>query len=226
MRPGTKGSMIRLAAALSCLVTVACGERAACAQSSSRSGDHPIPPSLRKQLKEANERFTFRDKPINPLAVHDLLPWLSDKLPGPVAIDVAGTYGSNRYSGPYTTAKDGTVSVDLKEPGRSSAGGAAYAGYFKYRHLGMLANGIQVLRTWENAGGSGLFNSLLLVRFVVDDEYTGDGSRRYRLVLWQVGEYTLGDRYGGAIELQARANSIRIGADGKNVKKPRVWHLE
>lgn len=226
MRPLTRGSVIRLAAVLSCLVTGACSSFAARAQSSARRTDHPIPPSLRKQLKEANEQFTFRGKPINPLAVHDLLPWFSDKLPGPVAIDVAGTFGSNRYSGPYTTAKDGTVSIDLKEPGRSSAGDAAYAGYFKYQRLGRLANGIQVLRTWENAGGSGLFNSLLLARFVVDYEYAGDGSRRYRLVLWQVGESVLGDRYGGAIELQARANSIRIGADGRNVKKPRVLHLE
>jgi hypothetical protein len=226
MSPVTRRIIIRWVTALLWLVVATCSERDARAQTTHRKGNHAIPASLREQLKEANEHFSFRGKPINPLAVHELLPWLSDKLPGPVAIDIAGTYGSNRYAGQYTKEKDGTVSIDLKDPDRSSAGDAATAGYLRYKRLGVLANGIHVLRTWENAGGSGLFNSLLLVRFVVDYEYTGDGSRRYRLVLWRVGECTLGDRYGGSIEVRSQANSIRIGADGRNVKKPRVLHLE
>jgi hypothetical protein len=226
MRPTTRRSTIGLAAALLWLVVATGGGKQAQAQTASGSSDHPIPASIRKQLKEVNEHFAYRGKPIHPLAIRELLPWLSDRLPGPVAVDVAGTYDSNRYFGHYTTAKDGTVSIDLRADAGSSAPDGPTAGYFKYRRLGVLANGIQVLRTWENAGGSGLFNSLLLVRCVVEDAYTGDGSRRYRLVLWQVGECTLGDRYSGTVEVRPQSNRIRIGADGKNVKTPRVWRLD
>jgi hypothetical protein len=226
MKPLTGKIMIRLATAGLGLVVATCSEREAQAQTTHRRGNQSIPVPIQKQLREANEHFAFRGKPINPLAIHELLPWLSDTLPGPVAVDIAGTYGSNRYSGQYTKGKDGTVSIDLKAEGRSSAENGPTAGYLRYKRLGVLANGIQVLRTWENAGGSGLFNSLLLVRCVVDYEYTGNGSRRYRLVLWRVGECTLGDRYDGLIEVRSQSNRIRIGADGRNVKKPRVWHIE
>jgi hypothetical protein len=226
MRPTTWRSTIGLAVAFLWLITATGGEKHARARTTSRRVNHPIPASVRKQLQELNAQFAYRGKPIHPLAIRELLPWLSDRLPGPVAIDVAGTYDSNRYSGRYTTAKDGTVSIDLSPEGGSAAPDGPTAGYFKYRRLGVLANGIQVLRTWENAGGPGLFNSLLLVRCIVDDEYRGDGSRRYRLVIWQVGECTLGDRYSGLIEVQRQSNRIRIGADGKNIQRPRVWQID
>ena len=162
-----------------------------------------IPAAIVKQLNEANRSFTYKGKPIHALAVKELLVWLSDSLdqPGPVAIDLQGTYDTNRYYGDYKKEKDGSATVGLE-----------HEGYFSYQRLGSLKDNLQVLETWENGGGSGVFTHLLLVKFNIDYEYTENGSRRYRLVMQRLGEIPLSDRYDGKIVIQPKDNSIRIGA--------------
>src|SRR5215831_14816564 len=70
------------------------------------------PQSLQRQLKEANDAFTFNSEPINPRVVQDLMTWLSDGGPGPVAVDVESTR-SNRYFGEFKRGSEGDVTVDL-----------------------------------------------------------------------------------------------------------------
>jgi hypothetical protein len=161
-----------------------------------------IPADMVKQLNEANRSFTYKGKPISALAVKELTVWLSDSLdqPGPVAIDLHGTYNTNRYYNESAKEKDGNVSIKL-EP----------EGYFSYERLGTLKDNLHVLETWENGGGSGVFTNLLLIKFNIDYEYQENGSRRYRLVMQRMGEISLSDRFGGKIKIQPQDNSIRIG---------------
>jgi hypothetical protein len=179
-------------------------------------------PSTATLLSEANRAFTYRGEPINPLAVKELLSWISDSLPGPVAVDLAGTWQSNRYYGQAQRRPDGSVHIDMKTTSPSPAAGAD-AGWFEYRRVGTLASGVHVLETWDNGGGSGVFTSLLFVKFVVDQEQTS-GARRQRLVMMRLGEEPLGDRYGGAV--RARGNTVEIGAGGRGGAKARALNLD
>src|ERR1044072_8580339 len=156
-----------------------------------------------EQLSEANRSFTYRNKPIHPLAVKELLVWMSDAIdqPGPIAIDLHGTYDTNRYYGEAKKDHDGSISIGIDNEG-----------YFGYQRLGSLKDNLQVVETWENTGGSGVFTNLLLIKFNIDYEYDEQGSRRYRLVMQRMGEIPLSDRYSGKITIQPQDNSIRIGA--------------
>lgn len=157
-------------------------------------------------LQEANRFFEFQRKPINPRAVSDLLPWLSDTEPGPIALDVEGsTAETNRYwadistldAGPWQGAILATWQPRLAQDITYSSA---------YQWLGRLDNGLHVLRIWQNTGGSGYFTNVLVVRFSTDREY--DHRERERLVMTRVGQAVLGDRDGRVITLEG--NSVVI----------------
>jgi hypothetical protein len=175
---------------------------------------------VHQQLKEANEQFTYAGAPINPLAVKELLGWLSDGDPGPVAIALAGTHKTDRYFGEYEKSKDGRVTIDLRTT-EINPPADANMGYFEYLHVGRLPNGLHVLDTWDNGGGSGVFEALLLVRFEVNYYYGDDGARHDRVTMIEMGQIPLGDRRQGKIEVQGDA--VRILTKGE---KPRTLHFD
>jgi hypothetical protein len=207
------GSMRRLAA--SALITAAALLAHVSAQRPSAE------PTVAALLAEVNGAFTYRGEPINPRAVLDLLSWISDSLPGPVAVDLAGTWDSNRYYGKAERRPDGSIRLDKRttEVGPPSA---ANPGWFEYRRLGTLASGVHVLETWDNGGGSGIFTNLLFVKFSVDQEHTGDG-RRQRLVMTRLGEEPLGDRFDGSVRI--KGNVIEIGANPRTGAAARSFAL-
>ncbi len=172
-----------------------------------------------RQLAEINKSFTYRGKTIHPRAVKDLVSWVADPLPGPIAIDVEGTFDTNRYFGDYETRADGFVFVDLTQKYVKETG------WFSYKHLGRLQNGYHVIRTFDNAGGTGVFQSLLLVEALVDFEYEGNGARRQALVLRRRGEFGIGDRYDGTIQIDPKRNRITVGPDKQNIDKPYVIRI-
>jgi hypothetical protein len=187
---------------------------------SESQGDPPptssgnTPADLAKQLDEANKSFTYKAKPINPRAVNELLVWISDSVdePGPIAIDLSSTYDTNRYYGAFKKENDGAIFIDLTTvDAYCRKEDLCPAGYFSYKRLGTLKDGVHVLETWDGGGGSGVFTCLLLIKFSIDFEYTENGSRRYRLAMQRLGEIPLGDRYGGHITIQTGDNTIRIG---------------
>ena len=166
-------------------------------------------PSISQSFQEANEHFTFRNKPINPRALQDLLPLLSDSLPGPVSVDVEGM-NSNRYFTDSITAENGIVTAIWTEEKEKHA--------FSYKHLGVLANGDHVLETWARGGGTMVSSALMLVRFTTDSEYTDNGTIRERLLVTRTGAFGLGDRYNGTIKVQSK--EIIIGPGGGVRTKP------
>jgi hypothetical protein len=177
------------------------------------------PDEIQKQLVDANEQFVFNGKSINPLGIKLLMCWISDSLPGSAAIYLDAVNGhSNQFFAAYEKDPQGKVSVDLEEDNKP-------AGYFSYIHLGRLTNGIHVLEIIENGGGSGVWTDLLLVSFIVVSEYQEDGSQEYRLVMKREGDFVLGDRYNGTVEIQP--HKIVIGADSRNKdSKPRIINFK
>lgn len=138
---------------------------------------------------------------------------MSDPLPGPLAIDVAGTFETNRYFGEYDKQENGLISVDLAQRYIEDQGS------FSYKHLGRLANGYHVLHIYDWGGGSGVFECILLVEALIDSEHYDDGRRRSQLVLRRRGEFGIGDRYDGVIKVDAKRNTITVGPDKRNVSK-------
>lgn len=173
--------------------------------------DSQIPDKLNQALSEANKSFTYNSKPINPRAVEELLTWISDGGPGPVAIDLEGTDDTNRYFGHYEKKEDGNVFIDLNTVNPSPQEGDPDKGYFSYERIGTLKGNVHVVKTSENGGGTGVFVNLLLIRFKTDFEYMEDGSHRNMLVMQRLGEFSVCDRYDGPIQIRSHHNSIVIG---------------
>jgi len=156
-------------------------------------------------LREANERFTFGGEPINPRMLSDLLPLISDRLSGPVAVDIEG--GSNRYSAELSTPEKGVVRATWTEGEEEEI--------FQYQHLGVLANNMHVIKTLTSGGGSGAFFDLLLVKFMTDTEYTDGGALRNRLIMMRTGTFSLGSNYNGSIKVDN--SEISIGPGGRGI---------
>jgi hypothetical protein len=178
------------------------------------------PSSLTSELNQLNKDFTYRGKPIHPRAVKDLTSWISDQRPGPIAVDIAGTFESNQYFGVYSVQENGNVFVDLTQEYIEQEGS------FSYKHLGRLANGLHVLLTYFHGGGSGVFQSVLLIECSIDFEYIHDGSRKSILMMQRRGEFGLGDRYNGTISIDAKGSSITVGPDNRNIEKGFTMRLQ
>lgn len=168
--------------------------------------------NISQSLEELNQTFKYKGKYINPRAIQDLTAWVSDREPGSVAVDVEGTFDSNRYYGHYEN-QDGLIFIDLTQESIEDLGS------FSYRYLGRLANGLHVLRTFYHAGGSGIFQEILLLEGLIDFEYDADGKHNEKLILKRRGSYGLGDRYAGKIKIDAKENKITIGTDERNELK-------
>lgn len=158
-------------------------------------------------LREANERFAFRGEPINPRMLNDLLPWSSDTLAGPVAVDLDG--GKNRYFADVTVLPKGAIRAVCKEDNTDLL--------FQYERLGVLASGTHVLKVLSNAGGTLTSVDLLLVKFMADTEYGEGGRLRDRILMMRTGSFTLGSGYDGTIEVTP--NRISIGPGGVGLRE-------
>ena len=155
--------------------------------------DKDVSSGLSEALAEANQDFTYKGTAIHPKLIQEFEIWLSDYCP-PVTVSVdviAATQARNEYeSTGIITVGDTWFRYNSEEQG-----------YYEYRRLGTLESGIHVLETAYSGGGSGIFMGLLFVRFAVDKPYNLDGLPYERLLLQVVGDYGLGDRDNGSIEV-------------------------
>jgi hypothetical protein len=114
-------------------------------------------------LDEANRSFTYQSLPIHPFLVKEFSNWLSDYRPPMVTtVDVAAASESNRYYGAMVT-KNASGAWCAEE--RDGDGRLSGRGSFCYHTLGRLQNGAHVLKTIDSSEGSGVFSSLIFVRF-------------------------------------------------------------
>ena len=130
------------------------------------------------------------------------------------------------YARRVTVDADGTVSIDMRDTGFGSRTDAS-AGWFSYKRVGTLRNGVHVLETWENGGGSGVFTSVLFVTFAIDDDLgvtsRNELERRRRLLMKRVGEVGIGDRYLGTVTV--RDDTVEVSADNHNITTKLVFRI-
>ena len=150
-----------------------------------------------EQTDEANASFTYKGKPIHPFLLHEFSNWLSDDRPPMITtVDVAAAFDTNKYQQSTIQLRDGCVFVERREEDK----GVPIYESFDYQRLGKMANGIHVLETTENGGGSGFFMNLIFVRFS-EGEIMFENKNEKQLLMSIVGTYRLGDRYEGKVEV-------------------------
>ena len=171
------------------------------------------------------ETYSVKRAPfIHPNIVEDLTGSLSDTGDQVVAINVLDSQQSNRYFGNisvgegdsvlepdypwvYSDAEDANSKVEGDEPSSESK--------FGYRYIGSTQGGIDVLQVKESGGGSGVFNTLLLIRMAFDEGYSyspavhENGSKTVyeaeihtRELIRVLGRIPLGDRWQGLVAVE------------------------
>lgn len=151
-----------------------------------------LPAIAVKALVEAQEDFTYDSKPIHPGMVNQFLGWLSDGGPITLAIDVRAGSDTNQYRDDEVHQQDGQITFVTDR-------GDEQSGWFSYERIGVLADKTQVLHTMDCGGGSGVFESIMFVRFRLQSHAAEDASPDYRLVMEVISDHPIGDRDDGTI---------------------------
>ena len=103
------------------------------------------------------EHFFFGGNPVHPKIIEDMITWISDSGDQTVAINLEDSQGSNKYNfykGLSASIENKNLWVKIEHDD----------GFFSYDFHGVSDNGIMVLGTAENGGGSGVFQQLMLFR--------------------------------------------------------------
>jgi hypothetical protein len=103
------------------------------------------------------EHFFFGGNPVHPKIIEDMITWSPDSGDQTVAINLEDSQGSNKYNfyeGLSASIENKNLWVKIEHED----------GFFSYDFHGVSDNGIMVLGTAENGGGSGVFQKLMLFR--------------------------------------------------------------
>ena len=103
------------------------------------------------------EHFFFGGNPVHPKIIEEMITWISDSGDQTVAINLEESQGSNKYNfyeGLSASIENKNLWVKIEHDD----------GFFSYDFHGVSDNGIMVLGTAENGGGSGVFQYLMLFR--------------------------------------------------------------
>jgi len=159
----------------------------------------------------AQEYFVWNGQPIHPKIVEDLVIPFFDKGDQIISINLEFSQDSNRYccKDNYSVkVENGLMLVSYLRPSDE--------GFFSYQFKGKMDNGVFVIRTWNNTGGSGVFGALLFLKITERASLRLKGDRllvfdRKHVVLEKLGEWRLGDRKRHGIKVDK--NSLYL--DGK-----------
>jgi hypothetical protein len=205
---------------VSLLLSISCGHAEEPASTDLKAIVQNVPakcqaPDLdfKTQLYCAQTYFLINGKPINPMIVKDLSPWISDSGDQVVSINLLDSQKSNRYffEGKNLEIEDGgvpfSVKVTLSQEAEDSLRSSEY---FIYKVLGKTANGIFVLKVIEGGGGSGIFSNLLFVRIREDKGFDNKtlSLGRKRVLIETLGTVTLGDRVYSTVTI--KKNSLLV----------------
>jgi hypothetical protein len=165
---------------------------AGCARTVPATQPARMEPAISVALREANEYFTYKGSPIHPGLVKEFEGRMSDDGPIVLTVDVLGSHGVDEYGAPFKIMGEKVSFINRN---------ATPTEWYQYERLGTLANGIHVLHTSFNGGGSGIFQNLLFVRFDVQPARSFHDPAGERLVMSIVDWYPLGDRDNGKIQI-------------------------
>ena len=184
--------VVLVVAALLILCAPGCAKRDGSAGGKGRSGsvsgtDGVV---LGDVLEEVREDFTCGGSPIHPALVYEFIPWLSDRGPITVAVDLLSAQESNKYFNCIVKTRAGLTECDVRALGPDRDQEQT----FGYRRLGVLADGTQVLKTYYWGGGSGIFPDVVLIRFEPEKTLDDEGRPCTRLLMKALCVFPLGDR--------------------------------
>ena len=161
-------------------------------------------------IDEVRAAFTYHGSPIHAGIVEMLSSWMSDS-PEPqiLAIDLSTSQKSNRFDeGSSIRDETGWVRTRRRDPDDRST--------FGYRFIGSLPSGTIVLHAYEEGGGSGTFESVMLLAAGSEPAQAADGTQRARQVLRVIRTIPIGDRARAAIGIAG--STIRV--DRANAHDP------
>jgi hypothetical protein len=157
------------------------------------------PADVREALAELNARFTVRGRPVHPGLIERFERWESDSAePAVVSVDALAAAGSNEFPDDSVKKEDNGQVTIMKDDGR---------GFFGYVWLGSVAPGTQVVRAFANGGGSGIFETLFVLRASAGTGQGPDGAYS-QLLISVVRVFPLGDRDDASVTV--RPNRIII----------------
>ena len=142
-----------------------------------------------------NYKYSFTESSyINPAILEDLNGWISDLGDQVVSININDSNESNRYFG--------DVSVTQHSSGNPIVEFVENETTLRYQYIGCSFSGVHIIKLVSNYGGTGCFNSLLLVTVSSDTSVEFENThpiKKERLVIKKVGSIPLGDRYNGQV---------------------------
>ena len=154
----------------------------------------------------ANSHFAYLGVPINPSIISEFLPWVSDRYPSVMSMDIGASQFSNRYHAGQMPLfnESGYVRASMDVDGST----------FAYKWLGMLSNGTHVLKVYEDTAGSAVFSSLVLVSFKL--KTIGFPRPRTQLLMVNEAVIGIGDRARSLILLDHKENKIHLEVTSGN----------
>jgi hypothetical protein len=178
------------------------------------------------ELVEANEYFTYKGKPINPCFINEITEnelGTEENVISSIDISYASTLKKYQNFGNPNNPSEGEEFriIECKRDSvckitwrkvtdRYEDGTYSYElGYFSYKWRGKLNNGVHVLSTITNGGGTANAVELLFVKFE-EKEYYKDGIKAKRLFLTKVSEKSLGEPNDLNIKLEKEQNKVTV----------------
>jgi len=140
------------------------------------SGRPPVfDKTVAEVLKEADEKFTYRGRPIHPGLVREFKCWLSDLNPVTVMVDVSAADDTNEYS-TETYMKGDYLAIKTYYEGREDGG-------YGYKRVRTTEDGVHVLETISHGGASSRIVVELWVRFEIGRSFYPDGTGYDQLLM-------------------------------------------
>ena len=159
-------------------------------------------------LDDTEYSFT-REEFIHPLIILELLGWISDRAETILSVDLCTANKSNRFCGDFAVEDvKGRRWVKFKALDNEQES-------ISYAHIATTPGGTELVECYTNGGGSGIFGYVAAFRVTkeeaLESDHRGRLSRRNRIVLTIIGNFLLGDRYGGSIQYDGQF--LKIGPD-------------
>jgi hypothetical protein len=136
--------------------------------------------------------LTASGRPVHPLLIKLFSGWISDGDPIVRAVDPDAAEGTDEFAEQLVE-----IDGDLVQ---SAVPGTDPPERFAYRHVGTLRDKTLVIITQHQMGGSGVFETLLLLRWTETTLATAGRSDRRRLLM-VIDSHPLGDRDSGLIRI-------------------------
>jgi len=152
--------------------------------------------TIQQVIDDANQSFMYRGRPIHPALIHKFEPLLSDINPITVVVDIAAAFDSNECSQPVTQNEKLGLQCEM-----SAEAEGTHKESYAYKPLGVLHGNVHVLKTASIGSGTGIFMSLIFVRFEIGQAIASDGQPYDQLLLRLLRSVSLGDRFNGSVDV-------------------------